>query len=366
MYIVKNDKNEFKKFKLIRKFYKIYFLITIVFLIISSILIIDSGIWKEKKSVIINKYYYSGVNNYLYIFDILGKSILSKLKPKFDEISLNINQKNILILEKNRQDILEGKLTGSGDDRFKTVKASIATNDDKFDISLRIKGDRIQNFINMDSISYKIKINKNESFKNMRKFSLIKPRIRNYIHEWLFHEFGRTQNLTTINYDFVYLNVNGKNNGLYAIEENFDSWLIEKNKDRYGPIFSMREEFDEDFMSSEFELYNKNFWKKDENLLLASTAIKKLKLFQEGKNTLEDTFDLNQWAKYFSIIDLTYTFHGASPRNVKFFFNPITSLFEPIPYDGHRVIVNYNKNITNYDHSTLFDKAKNGMVSGRT
>ena len=269
-------------------------------------------------------------------------------------------------MEKNRQDILEGKLTGSGDDRFKTVKASIATNDDKFDISLRIKGDRIQNFINMDSISYKIKINKNESFKNMRKFSLIKPRIRNYIHEWLFHEFGRTQNLTTINYDFVYLNVNGKNNGLYAIEENFDSWLIEKNKDRYGPIFSMREEFDEDFMSSEFELYNKNFWKKDENLLLASTAIKKLKLFQEGKNTLEDTFDLNQWAKYFSIIDLTYTFHGASPRNVKFFFNPITSLFEPIPYDGHRVIVNYNKNITNYDHSTLFDKAKNGMVSGRT
>ena len=38
----------------------------------------------------------------------------------------------------------------------------------------------------------------------------------------------------------------------------------------------MREEFDENFITSEFEIYNKNYWNKNENIELASQALAKL------------------------------------------------------------------------------------------
>ena len=318
MYLKKN-KNNLKKKKYPSIFFQIYFFFTIIFSIILFIIFLNTSFLKENKSKLIDKYYYSGINHYFNIIEIISKSLSSRINPKLSKISLNINQNNILILEKNRQDILNGKLIGSGDERFKTINAVLEIDNNKYDISIRIKGDRSQNFIEKNKVSYKIKIKKNKSFMNMRKFSLMKPRIRNYIHEWLFHEFSATQDLTKLKYEFVYLNVNGSSNGLYVVEENFDAWLIEKNKRRNGPIFSMREEFDENFMTSKFEIYNKNYWNKAENINLASKALYKLEMFQKNKTDLEKTFDLKKWAKYFAIIDLTYSFHGSSPRNVKFF-----------------------------------------------
>ncbi len=46
-----------------------------------------------------------------------------------------------------------------------------------------------------------------------------------------------------------------------------------------------------------------------------------------------------------------------SARNVKFFYNPVSSLFEPVPYDGHRFLKNYNKNLIDFDHSNAFEMA---------
>ena len=346
-------------------FLKLYFFLSIFISIIFFSIIFTSGFWVDNKSRFINKYYSSGINYYFKIFNIIGKSLPARISSKYQNINLDISQSNIIVLEKNRNDILNSKLIGSGDDRFENVQAKLEYLNKKYKISLRIKGDRSQNFIDKDKVSYKVKIEEDESLIGMRKFSLMKPRHRNYIHEWLFHEFSETQNLIKLNYEFIYLNINGDNNGLYVVEENFDSWLIEKNKRRNGPIFSMREEFNENFLNSKFEVYNKNFWKKPINLSLASHALNNLENFQTGELSLEEVFDLDKWAKYFAIIDLTHTYHGASPRNVKFYYNPITGLFEPIPYDGHKIHRNFNKNITNYDHTTIFEKAKLGMYPWR-
>ena len=75
-----------------------------------------------------------------------------------------------------------------------------------------------------------------------KKFSFIKPRLRNYIHEWLFHEFSAKGNLIKLNYNFFYLFINGSNQGLYVLEENFGKELIERNKRRNGPIFTVLSE----------------------------------------------------------------------------------------------------------------------------
>ena len=65
--------------------------------------------------------------------------------------------------------------------------------------------------------------------------------------------------------------------------------------------------------------------------------------------------DLKKWAGYFAIIDLTATYHGAFIKSVKFYYNPINGLFEPIPFDGHRLTQNYHKYFIGYDNRLLID-----------
>ena len=55
---------------------------------------------------------------------------------------------------------------------------------------------------------------------------------------------------------------------------------------------------------------------------------------------------------------LTYTHHGLSPVNVKFYLT-LSGLIEPIPYDGHRFQPNFDKNLINFNEQTTFDIAQN-------
>ena len=117
----------------------------------------------------------------------------------------------------------------------------------------------------------------------------------------------------------------------------------------------MNEEFSTNIYESKFELFNKQFWKQRENLTLSNFAKKKLEAYINGTSNLNEVFDLDKWAWFFSVVDLTYTYHGIDPRNVKFFYNPLSGLFEPIPYDGHRFARNYSEKLINFDHRNAFE-----------
>ena len=155
----------------------------------------------------------------------------------------------------------------------------------------RLKGDRLIHYNEKNKISYKIELDDNNYLFGVKKFSLQKPRARNYIHEWLFHEIAKEGELIKLKYDFVNLKINGTGQGLYVFEEGFDKDLVERNHRRNGPIFSLYEEYDSNIFLSKFELYNKNFWNRDENIKLASYARNKLKGFLEQKFNLDETFN---------------------------------------------------------------------------
>ena len=84
---------------------------------------------------------------------------------------------------------------------------------------------------------------------------------------------------------------------------------------------------------------------------------KKLKRFLNGELEINETFDIKKWAWYFAVTDLTYTFHGVNPNQVKLFYNPVSGLFEPIPYDGHRFNKNFNKNLKTFESRSNFEMA---------
>ena len=207
--------------------------------------------------------------------------------------------------------------------------------------------------------SYKIELDKENYIFGLKKFSVQKPSIRNYVHEWIFHKLAEDFGIIKLTYKFIQLYVNGENYGLFVVEEGFGKELIERNKRRNGPIFGLNEDLNYSNIDPVFEIYNKKFWEKPENEPTALIASQKLRNFFNKKTNAEDVFDLDKWASYFAIIDFTGTWHGALLKSVKFYYNPINGLFEPIPFDGHRFKPNYKKFNLSYDNKLIIDFLNN-------
>jgi len=348
-----------KKKNIFNNFLKAYFVFSFLLIIFFITIFFNSGIWINNKNEILHKIYVNGYNHHINIFKITFKGFKS-LFYDYEEINIDLPLENLIVLEKNRTEIINNSKDGmrARNQEFSEVKGFLTYENTKVPIRLRLKGVRITHFQEKDKASYKIKVLGGERIKGVRKFSFIKPRARNYIHEWLLHELAGEVGLIKLKYDFAYLKINGESQGLYVFEEGFDKDLIERNQKRNGPIFSLDEEFNVHTYESRFEMYNKNYWNRDENIQLSNYAKNKLQGFFDNRFSLEDTFDIKKWALLFAISDLTYTRHGLATSNVKFYYNPISGLFEPIAYDGHRTNANYNKNIKFFDDLNIYEFSK--------
>ncbi len=273
---------------------------------------------------------------------------------KLEELHLEIPFEKMLILENFRNEAILNETLPSTD-KIPKIKTKIVHNNKEFNAEIRLKGDRKPHFVDKEKSSYKVELNKNQYIFGIKKFSLQKPRIRNYIHEWIFHELSGDQGIIKLKYDFINLSINGDDKGLYVVEEGFGKELIERNKRRNSPIFSLNEDINTGHKKPVFEIYNKKYWEKPENIGVANVASQKLHDFFSKNLNVEEVFDLEKWAAYFAVIDLTTTFHGALFKSVRFYYNPLNGLFEPIPFDGHKLRPNFNKYNINYDNRILID-----------
>ncbi len=350
--ILKKERKEKKNYNL-NKFFFIYFLSTLVIGVILIIFILQSVAFNQIKLKFLDLSSKGGRFEYLYLPKIAIEAFKSNF-IKLEKIDLEIKFDNSLILENIRNNaIKEGKLPSS--DLNKKVNFKLHHNNEKYPGDIRLKGDRKVHFIDKEKSSYKIELDKENYIFGVSKFSLQKPRIRNYAHEWIYHQMAKDFNLIKIRYDFLELSINGEDKGLYVLEEGFGKTLVERNKRRNGPIFGLNEDFSSTTEKPVFEIYNKKYWAKNENKKIVEIASQKLKEFFNDQIDLEDVFDLDKWSAYFAIIDMTSTYHGSLLKSVKLYYNPINGLFEPIPYDGHRLKPNYHKHNLNYDDRILID-----------
>ena len=344
MIIKKKQKNGIK---ISSFFFKFYFYITSILAFCFITLFFNTGLWTNIKEPLLDRFYSSSINNYLNIFNITIRSIKGNF-IKIPDLNIDISFDNIIKIENDRKRVNEiSGLNGGDSYKFKKVNIKIIDGNKKYKAKLRIKGDRKIHFENEKHSSYKVELKNNVMF-GLRKFSIMKPRARNYIHEWLFHELLSEEKLITLKYDFLNLNINGQNKGLYVIEEGFDKILIERNKRRNGPIFSLHESFSTQIEDAKLEVYNKKNWLNRDNIKLTKIAASKLRLFFDNKDGSGAFMDLDKWAWFLAVADINNYNHGLAAKSVKFYYNPIVGIFEPIGFDGHRTIPNYNKNYKNW------------------
>ena len=333
------------KVNLITKFFKYYFFFSFTLLFISLFIIFNSGYAKFYKDKFLDKLHKYSYINYLKIPQIIFYSF-NGLFVKIPEINIVIDYKKRIILEEDRRLAL---VKGGTTYFFTEIPAKVNFDNKNYKVDLRLKGDRPSHFSDINKTSYKVKIKNNNTIFGINKFSLMKPRMRNYIHEWIYHELMKEGGVIGLKYEFVKLKINGVNKGLYVLEEGFDKILVERNKNRNGPIFSLNEEWgmgtEADNKPLLFEVYNKKYWKSKENIKLTNSALSLLHNFFNNDLESNKIFDQDKWAWFLAAADINFYAHGLHAKSVKFYYNPLSSKFEPISFDGHRVVPNYNKKI---------------------
>ena len=116
---------------------------------------------------------------------------------KLEKINLEIKFDNLLILENIRNNaIKEGSLPGSNLNT--KVNFKLIYNNKKYPGEIRLKGDRKVHYVDKEKSSYKIELDKENYIFGASKFSLQKPRLRNYVHEWIFHQMAKDFNIIKI------------------------------------------------------------------------------------------------------------------------------------------------------------------------
>ena len=163
----------------INRFFKIVGFLSCLLIIIFLSYYFSSGLsqkygakifFTKVNTSILNKYL--GVDllkldQYFEILKIKTKSLISK--PKIDRIQLEVNQKTIFQIEKQRQI----KITKDTDAlKFSMYNILIVKDDIKKKAKIRIKGDRSIHWQNKDTTSFKIDMRGDDRIWGMEEFSI--------------------------------------------------------------------------------------------------------------------------------------------------------------------------------------------------
>lgn len=280
----------------------------------------------------------------------LVQKMRASQRAKPEHLTLDIKFKDYMKLSHAREEALSiGVLVSSPDD---FVPARIRHKEKTIKAKIRLKGDWTDH-LKTDKWSFRVRLKSGEALMGMREFSLQHPGTRRYIHEWIYHAMLRGEDILAPRYDFVRVTINGRDSGVYALEEHFDKVLVESRNRREGPILKLNEDLlweerrlhfsEEDFSPpgysheaispvTGFRMGKQIADAQKRKLYVKASGL--LEGFRRGALPAAAVFDVKRMAVFLAINDLTGASHGSIWHNLRFYYNPISSRLEPIAFDG--------------------------------
>jgi|GEM_PF-301141 len=274
----------------------------------------------------------------------------NKIVENQKNLIINISEENYQKLSDKREEALTKGILVTADNDL--VDADIIYNNKTIKTKIRLKGDLPDHF-NTDKWSFRVEVQDNDNLLGMKRFSLQAPERRG-INEWVYYKILKKEGLIALRYIFVNLTVNNQLLGEYVIEEHFGKELIENNQRTEGPIIKINEDIaweeNKEYLNvSDIDSYRINTILKDpkkyDEFIIGREL---LDLLRKGNLSLSQVFDINQLGTFTAIIDVMGAEHCYDVVNRRFYYNPITSLLEPLPFDGNarekitRLIYNSN------------------------
>jgi hypothetical protein len=309
----------------------------------------------------VGQYSYKGKGGKSWSFELTPSDSLSAAPIPLEEMKIIIDSLSFFKIKKKRSEALALGVLLTEDKDY--VPVTILFQDKKLVGEIRLKGDWVDHLKGERKWSYKIKLKGGKTIKGMKKFAIHHPKARGYLNENLLHRAMKKQGLIGLRYDYLNVSLNVSNNskgifhqlGIYAIEEGFDKRLIENNNRREGLVLKFNEERLWKDRAQAYLIDAKDLTLRDPKLqgigpieayslkkILANKKLSEqfylaknmLEGYRQGKLSSIEIFDLKQIAMYTALANLFGATHGLISHNLRFYYNPITSLLEPISFDG--------------------------------
>lgn len=296
--------------------------------------------------------FFSAARDFVVRSPSIASNALSAALVTPERIELLIQPEHFAKLARKRQEALQRSYLITAEDDL--VPATIQHDGRSLHARVRLKGDHVDH-LRGNKWSFRVDLRDDGAVLGMSRFSLHHPDCRNFLAEWLYHETLRREGLAALRYEFVSVAVNDTDLGVYAIEEHFDSGLLENNGLLDGPIVRFNEEYfwlemarqgdaghsvpkdgsggfaaaDVDAFRSEAVLTDSI--RRDQFL----RAAMQLELFRSGVLKTSDVFDVDRLARFFAVSDLLGAEHGLRWHNARFAYDPLSRKLAPIGFDGN-------------------------------
>lgn len=270
-------------------------------------------------------------------------------EPAVPTLTFHVNFKNIKKLARKRQQAIQRNflIQEEGDYVSATVHVQNGDESSVARVRMRLKGD-FTDHLKGEKWSFRVKTKGDDHILGMRVFSLQHPMVRGYAHELIFLDHMRSEGVLAPRYFFVRLIVNGNDKGIMALEEHFSKELLESQRRRDSVIVR----FDETLKWRSIMMMGQevNFTAPypfvrpfQANKLIDNpqrrahldAAIGLLRSFVTDQLKPSEVFDPVLTARFLAVCEIWGARHAQAWNNMRFYYNPLTGLLEPIAFDGN-------------------------------
>lgn len=267
-----------------------------------------------------------------------------------ESIQIDLSKADYQFLEEKRQIALDRGIQINEGDSY--VPCELEYKDQKVKGELRLKG-HMTDHLEGEKWSFRLKTD--EEVMGMYRFSLQNPATRNYAYEWIYHQLLGYEGIIHLKYDFVHLQLNDRDLGIYAIEEHFGQHILRDNNRpkgailRWNPELYWEHRIDElngtyldegysDYSASYPEAYDEGVVKKDPELIETyRSGAALLESFRRGEKSSSEVFDVEKMARFHAVIDLVGGYHSLDWSDLKFYYNADSKRIEPVGYESFSV-----------------------------
>jgi hypothetical protein len=275
------------------------------------------------------------------------------LPYKTDYIELDLKHVNYMKLAYKRSQALEeGILHPLPED---WVSGHIRWNKKDVRVDVRLKGNYGDNWAYTHKWAFQIKVKDNQTIMGMSKFTLKHPRTRGFLTDWIFFKMLRyAGNNLTVRHQFARCAINGRDLGIYLVEEQFSKELIEANNRPPSSLIKIwnrwqyynadttggfsNEVLNEQYTISPPYPFRANTQMKNDTVFADFIKAKNLyEAFKRKRIKTHQAFDVKKLAVQFAMGDLFGYHHASAYANMGLYYNPETNLIEPVGYDEGEV-----------------------------
>lgn len=287
--------------------------------------------------------YYKGKIGKAYFDDLLVEKVVEQenqpLSDKIPVLQIDIaNSDWNSILHQRTRALEKGILL---EENEQPVSMTLTFNQRSSEGEIRLKGDWIDHLLG-EEWSFRIRCNDSVGVNGHTEFSIMRLQARDYLREWMFKKALRQEGILTPDYQFVRVVLRGKDMGLMVLEGVPNSFMLEHQERRDGPVLKWDE-------SGFWEAKTRSFSSPSAPVFKGKWNVPKLEQRKkwmeqaEGGVALHSLQEWEQnaaprnieiWAKYYALVDLFQAYHGLVWHNQRFYFNPVTHALEPIAIDG--------------------------------